>query len=716
MKLNIRRVATGLGAGVMTLSMAVPAMAAIHADTAQTSTGAVTVNGVRLTPSTIDTSLKGSLTLYKILDETGKFVQADGLKKNDTFTPVSGAVFSYWKIADIATVADKDAVGVYYTNIPAKLTEYLKAKGITLKEDTTVNNQPYYKTETMEALINAMNAAQYDVENLVKTNQTGALTTDVNGAATAPDLALGLYLVAETDNTNAHVAGNATTGDDAVGGESDKSQTIYSQDGTSSSDVKQNQSGTADGSMDDIGAVGAQDDKGTSKAIDSSNVTIASNATPYLVSIPTTNVSQIGDYAAGTAWIYDVTTYPKNSSTSVTKKVVDPDDGDTLRDQEDYEIGDTLHQVITTKATPLRKWQTGEITSSGNVGKDATVGEAKKHTAYSIHDTMTEGLTFTKVTSVVVTDVVANATKKSELTAGKNSQTLAVNTDYKVTPDADAHGFTVDFTDAGLKKLDALKGDSNVNVYFDSIINSKAKVGTESANTNTPTLTWQNTNEEKEKVTGNKIKVYTYGVKLKKSGLTDYSKVKFEVYDQVEDGNGNGKIEDSEKNISKDGTTYDGLKKNAAKLSFVKESDGIYHIFDNANDDKTKAVTSVTPDANGNLYLKGVDSETYTVREIETQDGYNLLKSTFDITLKAPDPDRDGTLLSGTISTQDGKSTGLTIDTGNKGVVDLTVDNYKTLTLHTGGSGTTMLYVGGAALLAGAGIVVMATRRKKKAV
>ena len=108
MKLNIRRVATGLGAGVMTLSMAVPAMAA---DTAQTSTGAVTVNGVRITPATIDTSLKGSLTLYKILDETGKFVQADGLKKNDTFTPVSGAVFSYWKIADIETLADSDAVG-----------------------------------------------------------------------------------------------------------------------------------------------------------------------------------------------------------------------------------------------------------------------------------------------------------------------------------------------------------------------------------------------------------------------------------------------------------------------------------------------------------------------------------------------------------------------------------------------------------------------------
>lgn len=715
MKLNIRRVATGLGAGVMTLSMAVPAMAA---DTAQTSTGAVTVNGVRLTPSTIDTSLKGSLTLYKILDETGKFVQADGLKKNDTFTPVSGAVFSYWKIADIATVADKDAVGVYYTNIPAKLTKYLTDKGITLKADTTVNSQPYYKTETMEALINAMNAAQYDVENLVKTNQTGALTTDDNGAATASDLALGLYLVAETDNTNAHVAGNATTGDDAVGGESDKSQTIYSQDGKSSTDVKQNQTGTADGSMDDIGAVGAQDDKGTSKAIDSSNVTIASNATPYLVSIPTTNVSKIGSYEAGTVWMYDVTTYPKNSSTSITKKVVDPDDGDTLRDQEDYEIGDTLHQVITTKATPLRKWKTGEITSSTNVGSDATVGEAKKHTVYSIHDTMTEGLTFTKVTSVVVTDVVSNATKKSELTAGKNSQTLAVNTDYKVTPDADAHGFTVDFTDAGLKKLDELKGDSSVDVYFDSIINSKAKIGTEGANTNQPTLTWQNTNEEKEKVTGNLVKTYTYGVKLTKRGLTDYSKVKFEIYDQVEDGNGNGdgKIVDSEKNISKDASTYDGLKKNAVKLSWIKEADGVYHVLDNANDDKTKAVTSVTPDAHGGLYLKGVDSETYTVREIQTQDGYNLLKSTFDLTLKAPDPDRDGTLLSGTISTQDGKSTGLTIDTNNKGVVDLAVDNYKTVTLHTGGSGTTMIYVGGAALLAGAGIVVMATRRKRKAV
>jgi len=119
-------------------------------------------------------------------------------------------------------------------------------------------------------------------------------------------------------------------------------------------------------------------------------------------------------------------------------------------------------------------------------------------------------------------------------------------------------------------------------------------------------------------------------------------------------------------------------------------------------------VTTVHPDSKGKLFIRGLDSETYTVREIQTQDGYNLLKSTFDVTINAPDPDRDSTC-TGSASTQDGKTTDLV---AKDGVVSINVDNYKTAT-HTGGSGTTMLYVGGAALLAGAGLVVTAVRRKR---
>lgn len=165
----------------------------------------------------------------------------------------------------------------------------------------------------------------------------------------------------------------------------------------------------------------------------------------------------------------------------------------------------------------------------------------------------------------------------------------------------------------------------------------------------------------------------------------------------------------TEEGLSRDDSSYDGLAKNARKMSLVKESDGVYHIYDEVTDKKSDIVTTVHPDAKGKLLIRGLGSETYTVREIQTQDGYNLLKSTFDVTINAPDPDRDSTC-TGSVSTQDGKTTDLV---AKDGVVSINVNNYKAATLHTGGSGTTMLYVGGAALLAGAGIVVMATRKKR---
>lgn len=165
----------------------------------------------------------------------------------------------------------------------------------------------------------------------------------------------------------------------------------------------------------------------------------------------------------------------------------------------------------------------------------------------------------------------------------------------------------------------------------------------------------------------------------------------------------------TEEGLSRDDSAYDGLAKNARKMNLVKESDGVYHIYDEVTDKPADIVTTVHPDSKGKLFIRGLDPETYTVREIQTQDGYNLLKSTFDVTINAPDPDRDSTC-TGSVSTQDGKTTDLV---AKDGVVSINVDNYKTATLHTGGSGTTMLYVGGAALLAGAGLVVTAVRRKR---
>ena len=117
------------------------------------------------------------------------------------------------------------------------------------------------------------------------------------------------------------------------------------------------------------------------------------------------------------------------------------------------------------------------------------------------------------------------------------------------------------------------------------------------------------------------------------------------------------------------------------------------------------------------LKIKGLDSEVYTFTELTTSSSFNLLKSTFDITLRAPEP-KDGNLKAntgdianyGATITTDGRETGLE---HKAGIARLTVNNYKTITLHTGGTGMMMIYSAAVlALLAAAGTAMYIKRKR----
>ena len=75
---------------------------------------------------------------------------------------------------------------------------------------------------------------------------------------------------------------------------------------------------------------------------------------PLLVSVPMTNQTTIGNNAAGTAWQYDVTVYPKNQTINNPKRIIKEDDKNTLIDHGDYEIGETVHQVLLPEAPMLQ--------------------------------------------------------------------------------------------------------------------------------------------------------------------------------------------------------------------------------------------------------------------------------------------------------------------------------------------------------------------------
>lgn len=172
------------------------------------------------------------------------------------------------------------------------------------------------------------------------------------------------------------------------------------------------------------------------------------------------------------------------------------------------------------------------------------------------------------------------------------------------------------------------------------------------------------------------------------------------------------------------GTTAEGIptitkvdgSENPVKLQGVKfvlsktvpaESEGkpttktVYATFDQNNyltgwvDSQGKAIELVT-DSNGNIKAEGLDADTYILTETETLPGYNLLDDTITVVI---DKDGNETYKLTNNSTEEAKNT-------------ITVVNEAGSQLPTtGGMGTTVLYIAGAALVLGAGITLVVRRR-----
>lgn len=625
-----------------------------------------------VTPETVDTSKTGSITLVKTAEPSGAWIEANGLEGEgiDDALPIKNITFKELKIADIEQYLYNGEVGTYYTNLNADFAGYLDEAGYTLVADKIDDTKSYYTAKTLEDAVDYITKrSQFDVEQFVDTNEKSvAFTdTDTNGRTVMTDMDLGLYLIAETDVSKASIANSWLTGDD----------TYAKLLGLNSPNTDQSQ----------VQLIG-DDGNVLSGSVDATSVAIANKTVPYLISIPTTNTATVTsegvDYEAGTVWMYDVVSYPKNTFKSITKMIVDQDDNKTLRMYEDYEIGDTINQVIFADVTAIRN--------------------GKENKIFEISDTMSESLTFEEVTSVTY----GLRTKNPTTTDDFDGYTEFDKADYTVNYDKDANRFVVSFTDTGLAKLDALDNNYLVVVNFDTVLNSKAKIGTEKQNMNQPELKWQHQGEPEYKITGNKVYVFTYEIDVTKDGLDDLSKATFRVQHCNAEGKGDG-----------------------VDIQLIKEEDGVYHLFDSECNDKTDdIVTHINPNKEGKLYVKGVDSKQYVIVEVSTESGHNLLKYGFDILITAPEkaestldnPVADATHRDGTVTAEaanqdsTGKSmteTRIPLLTEN-GVVYITIHNNEVITIHTGGSGTYGFYIAAALLvLLALGVGVVFYKKRK---
>ena len=109
-------------------------------------------------------------------------------------------------------------------------------------------------------------------------------------------------------------------------------------------------------------------------------------------------------------------------------------------------------------------------------------------------------------------------------------------------------------------------------------------------------------------------------------------------------------------------------------------------------------------DANGAIYLKGLDAGIYYLEETKTNDGYNLLDTPVQVTINPTYTVTDDDCSVTVKYEVDGMDQGTSATVG--------VRNSKGSTLpSTGGIGTTIFYIAGAVLVLSAGMVLITKKR-----
>lgn len=310
------------------------------------------------------------------------------------------------------------------------------------------------------------------------------------------------------------------------------------------------------------------------------------------------------------------------------------------------------------------------------------------YTSYFYQFTDTLATNFTLNTGSISVNVV-NAGTKTPLTAGN---------DYTVSSQDDTGKFTITINDT--KEITAITKDSTIVVDYTAQLNSGAVIGLPGQE-NKVDLTYSNnpnytgTGEatpegDKGKTPEDKVIVFTYEL--------DVTKYLGDEHTLANDADG----------------TKAGFKLSNADGKWATV-DGNLRITGWVDD--VAAATEVTTDANGIFKFVGLDDGTYTLRETTTPTGYNTMAD-LDLTIGATTENNQtwagkaSDALSAIELTMNSTNTAGDV---NEGTVNGSITNQKGSSLpSTGGIGTTMFYVGGGVLVAGAGVLLITKKRAKK--
>lgn len=532
--------------------------------------------------ATIDTTAKGSLTIYKV-DLTN--AEKDGVwdssyvstgvydqTVNDTLNSyaLKDVEFTYLRVADVvqftestADGADFDHVETLYGISKTAGADLLTALGLENganryeKADSSdkLNASNYYYQS--DVLISALSAAlesnattvKNTLEAYVTAGGTAMPLTDTYGKTKADNLELGLYLVVETKVPEM----------------------------------------------------------------------VTSTCNPFFISLPMTS----GD---GGSWLYDVTVYPKNLTG-------DPTLDKTLRENKDDTGKHNGTAGITDGYAVSGTASDGDVVDYQIISTLPSITSASTYlTTYTFADTLSKGITYNKndvilefFTDAACTDSVAKWTE----TDGKFTVTY-------ITTDIGESQMTIAMTADGLKEINTSKNvyseasmvnsgysDCTLRITYAATVNSSADVVYgDSGNPNEVVLTWKRTSQDSYDTLKDDAKVYTYGLELTKlfsDGQGDFSKVQFMIQNKT-----------------------DGYYVKAV----LDEDSGIYYVTDHVADkkDATRFVPVQGTDSKGKIIVKGLEDDEYIITETKTADGYTLLKNAITVVITRKDTSTSATV------------------------------------------------------------------------
>lgn len=446
---------------------------------------------------------------------------------------------------------------------------------------------------------------------------------------------------------------------------------------------------------------------------------VAETTAPFFLSLPMTSANGSNADDGGERWIYDVTVYPKNLTgiptleKTVREALSDTGKSDSFAHTATASANDTVeYQILSTLPS---------ITS-----------EATYLTDYSFVDTLDAGLSYCK-NDVKIEFFRSSACADEDRITVWNESDGKFSVSYNDTP-----GMTISMTAAGLAEINGsyavyTKSDMINSGYSDCTVRvtylaklnrDKSIVCGDDGNSNDVVLVWKRTNSSYYDTLVDDCHVYSFGLDLTKEfsdGQGDFSKVEFLLYNDT-----------------------DGYFVTAE----LNESEGIYYVtghMPGRND-----ATRFTPTADGSILVKGLEDDMYIATEIQTANGYTLLRDDIQIVIEAAESDAlcdiYGTDVLGVLQndpryadvpeelyknmpqkhlehyllTASAKvdSNDVTMEADGESanaIVPLTVVNTRGFNLpQTGGHGTWMYGAAGTVLMVAAAIILVSARRKKK--